>query len=92
MCQGQCQKTCAVPKCAPAEGNASAGNAQGITIRRMRARRDDGPISGEAVAQRMMSICGCKGQHDCSCVSLENQARVELWTEHNQSLSLEASD
>lgn len=88
MCQGQCQNTCAVPKCA----TPAAGSTSGIVIRRMRARRDDGPISGEAVAQRMMDICGCKGQHDCSCVSVEGQARIELWTEHNRSLSLEARD
>ncbi|KVP16981.1 hypothetical protein WJ84_01530 [Burkholderia ubonensis] len=34
----------------------------------------------------MMAICGCKGVYDCDCVTVENQARRELWTEHNRRL------
>ncbi len=52
--------------------------------RRMKAPPDDGPIKGEAIAQRAMKICGCQGQYDCRCVSCLNQASRELWTEHNQ--------
>ena len=54
-------------------------------IRRMKTPADDGPIKGEAIAQRMMRICGCKGKFDCDCVSVENQARSELWYERNAS-------
>ena len=51
----------------------------------MKTPADDGPIKGEAIAQRMMRICGCKGKFDCDCVSVENQARSELWYERNAS-------
>lgn len=63
-----------------------AGCAQGAVepVRRIARRADDGPISGEAVTDRMMAICGCKGVHNCNCVTVENQARRELWTEHNE--------
>lgn len=45
---------------------------------------DDGPISGISIVERALAICGCKGKYDCDCVSVMNQARRELWTEHNQ--------
>lgn len=54
-----------------------------VTPRLIRRRADDGPISGQAVTDRMVQICGCNGRYDCDCVSCENQARIELWTEHN---------
>lgn len=54
-----------------------------VFIRRLKRRADDGPISGEAITNRMMEICGCKGQYDCDCVSVENLARQELWYRHN---------
>lgn len=57
--------------------------APAATVRCMKAPPDSGPISGEAIAQRMMSICGCKGQRDCDCVSFKNQATRELHGEHN---------
>ncbi len=57
---------------------------QVIKIRRMRRRQDDGPISGEAIAELMGQICGCEGAYDCDCVSVENQARQQLWAQHNE--------
>lgn len=51
--------------------------------RKLKAPPDDGPIKGEAVAQRMMAICGCTGQYDCDCVAVKSQATGELWCEHN---------
>lgn len=54
-----------------------------VTPRLIKRRADDGPISGQAVTDRMVQICGCNGRYDCDCVSCENQARIELWTEHN---------
>jgi len=57
----------------------------GVNQARCIARRPDcGPISGADVTTRMVAICGCAGMHACQCVSIENQARRELWTEHNQ--------
>ena len=52
-------------------------------VKRMKIPADDGPIKGEAIAQRMTKICGCKGQYDCNCVSVKNMALRELWGEHN---------
>ncbi len=54
------------------------------TVVRMRIRPDDGPIPGARITQRMKDICGCKGVYDCDCVSVQNQATRELWSEHNQ--------
>jgi hypothetical protein len=53
---------------------------------RIAIRATDGPISGQAITNRMMTICGCKGAFACDCVTVENQARRELWTEHNARL------
>lgn len=50
---------------------------------KMRTPPNSGAIKGEKIKERMMQICGCKGQHDCDCVSVENRARSELWYEHN---------
>jgi hypothetical protein len=61
-------------KCSPAQG----------APYRMQTPPDEGPIKGTAIAERMIQICGCKGRRDCDCVSVKNQARRELWTEHNQ--------
>lgn len=55
-----------------------------VVMRQLKTRTTSGPIDGEAVACRMMAICGCQGTYDCDCVSVENQARQELWGEHNQ--------
>lgn len=66
--------------------NRCAGRPQAtapVTLRRMKAPADEGPFTGEALAQRMMQICGCKGQYDCDCVSARNLARIAMWTEHN---------
>lgn len=49
----------------------------------MKAPADCGPVKGEAIAQRMMSICGCVGQFDCNCVTVYNQAARELYGEFN---------
>ena len=57
-----------------------------VVVRRIKTRKDDGPISGASITERMVQICGCQGQYDCDCVSVENQARRELWTEHNAAL------
>ena len=53
-------------------------------VRLMKTPVDDGPIAGERIAQRAMQICGCEGKFDCNCVSVLNQARCQLWAEHNQ--------
>jgi hypothetical protein len=49
----------------------------------MRAPADRDNLKGEAIAQRMMSICGCVGQYDCDCVTVYNQAVGELSGEFN---------
>jgi hypothetical protein len=54
-----------------------------VCVRRMKAPPSSGPISGERIAQRMMAICRCKGQYDCDCTSVQNEARAQLWYEHN---------
>jgi hypothetical protein len=60
-----------------------APQAMPLLVRRLKTRPDEGPISGEAITNRMMAICGCKGQYDCDCVSVQNLARMELWYLHN---------
>ena len=60
-------------------------------VKRMKIPADDGPIKGEAIAQRMKKICGCKGQYDCNCVSVKNMALRELWGEHNAATRSPAS-
>lgn len=42
------------------------------------------PYTMEEFQARVDKICGCSGRHDCDCVSVFNQARVELWTEGNE--------
>jgi hypothetical protein len=54
-----------------------------ICVRRMKTPPSSGPISGERIAARMLTICGCKGQYDCDCASIQNEARSQLWYEHN---------
>lgn len=54
-----------------------------VELRRMATPPDDGSIRGADLAKRMMQICGCKGQHDCDCVSVRNQAIRELSSEQN---------
>lgn len=54
-----------------------------VVIRKMKTPEGCRAFTGEQLADRMMQICGCKGRHDCDCVSVQNQARVELWTEFN---------
>lgn len=54
-----------------------------VVVRRMKAPAAEGPFTGEQIAERVMRICGCRGRYDCNCVSVINQARIELWTEHN---------
>ena len=68
------------------EAHAMAGLAAPVP-QRIAIRSADGPISGEAVTTRMVAICGCKGAYACDCVSIENQARRELWTERNLQLN-----
>ncbi|WP_434716158.1 hypothetical protein [Paraburkholderia sp. A3RO-2L] len=53
---------------------------------RIAVRAADGPIAGHAITERMMAICGCKGAFACQCVTVENQARRELWAEYNERL------
>ena len=57
-----------------------------VVVRRIKTRQDEGPISGVAITNRMVQICGCQGQYDCDCVSVERQACRELWNEHNAAL------
>ncbi len=64
-----------------AEGLQAVPSAQVV---RMRLRPDDGPIKGASITQRMKDICGCKGVYNCDCISVQNQATRELWSEHNQ--------
>ncbi len=71
-CGGACESA-AAPAPKPAE----------VVVRRMKAPPAEGPFTGEQIAQRVMRICGCQGRYDCNCVSVINQARIELWTEHN---------
>jgi hypothetical protein len=54
-----------------------------VGVRRMKTPPSSGPISGERIAERMMAICRCKGQYDCDCTSIQNEARAQLWYEHN---------
>lgn len=54
-----------------------------VEVRRMATPPDSGVIRGADIAARMIQICGCKGQRDCDCVSVRNQAIRELWSEHN---------
>jgi len=35
------------------------------------------------IRSEMMRICGCKGQYDCSCVSIQNYALQDLWYRKN---------
>ncbi len=39
--------------------------------------------TSEILETRIDEICGCKGCHDCDCVSVFNRATRELWGEHN---------
>ena len=53
-----------------------------------RARKPPGmhgkePFSAADIDARMDLICGCAGKYDCDCVSVQNRAWRELWTEHN---------
>lgn len=52
--------------------------------RTMKNPESRGPFSGAQIAERMMSICGCSGKYDCDCVSINNQAVQELYSEYNQ--------
>lgn len=61
---------------------------RGFEVRRMGVPADSGPIKGGAIADRMMAMCGCKGQYACSCPSVQNPATAELWGEHNRAKSL----
>ena len=40
-------------------------------------------VTSEILEARIDEICGCGGKHDCDCVSVFNQAKRELWGEHN---------
>lgn len=62
----------------------SAGGMQVTEVRRMKPQPACEAYSSEELAQRMMQICGCKGQWDCDCVTVGNQARSELWGEYNR--------
>lgn len=68
-----------------ASRNKAAGHSEAkeVVLVRMKAPPDDGPISGAAIRERMMSLCGCQGRYDCDCVALRNQVTRELWSEHN---------
>lgn len=71
-CSSGCGSRCASgPK--PAEA----------VVRKMKTPEGSRAFTGEQLADRMMQICGCKGRHDCDCVSVQKQASVELWTEFN---------
>lgn len=37
------------------------------------------PFTREELESRMDSICRCRGQYDCDCVTVVNQARAELY-------------
>jgi hypothetical protein len=37
----------------------------------------------EQIANEMMSICGCKGQHNCNCTSVQNMAIGNLYYRKN---------
>lgn len=41
------------------------------------------PFTQAELDKRMDQICGCRGQHDCQCVTVFNQAYSELWGEYN---------
>lgn len=43
----------------------------------------DEPFSQAELDARIDAICGCEGKYDCDCVSVSNQAKIELWTEYN---------
>lgn len=57
---------------------------QATEVRRMKTQQATDAYSSEQLAQRMMQICGCKGQWDCDCVTIRNQASSELWGEYNR--------
>jgi hypothetical protein len=61
----------------------NAGGMQVTEVRRMKPQPACEAYSSEELAQRMMQICGCKGQWDCDCISVQNKARSELWGEYN---------
>lgn len=63
--------------------NQDSDNNDGTLVRRMKMHEPTEAYSSEQLAQRMMQICGCHGQHGCDCVTVRNQASTELWTEHN---------
>jgi len=74
-----------VESCSSSCGARCGGNAKPTeaVVRKMKTPEGSRAFTGEQLADRMMQICGCKGRHDCDCVSVQTQARVELWTEHN---------
>jgi hypothetical protein len=41
------------------------------------------PFTQAELDKRMDQICGCRGQLDCQCVTVFNQAYSELWGEYN---------
>lgn len=41
------------------------------------------PFTEAELSDRIDSICGCKGQYDCRCISVFNKAFSELWYEYN---------
>jgi hypothetical protein len=64
-------------------GCSSSGGMQVTEVRRMKPQPACEAYSSEELAQRMMQICGCKGQWDCDCVTVRNKASSELWGEYN---------
>lgn len=57
--------------------------AKEVVLVRMKTPPAFGHISGEAIRDRMIAICGCQGRYDCDCVSVRNKASADLWIEHN---------
>lgn len=40
-------------------------------------------MSSDDVEKRIDDACGCRGRHDCDCVSVFNQVCRDSWYEHN---------
>lgn len=74
-------RTAQLQQRSPAGSNDSS--MQVTEVRRMKDQPATAAYSSEQLAQRMMQICGCKGQRDCDCVSVRNKSASELWEEHN---------
>jgi hypothetical protein len=52
-------------------------------LRKLRTIPKDAPFTSDDVEKRIDHICGCKGKHDCDCVTVFSKAFSQAWYKAN---------